>query len=87
MSDKNTGRYSVSSDEDMEPGSDGTVLKNYLGIRSKDEIEAVEEQELRRAELRALQVFTQMVEVTQKVLSLKMLQSVWSMVSVLRLSV
>lgn len=30
-------RYTVPTDEDYEPGSDGQVLKNYLGAISKEE--------------------------------------------------
>lgn len=38
-------RYDTSSlpEDQYEPGSDGTVLKNFLGITSKEELEHVEE--------------------------------------------
>jgi len=48
MNEKNTGRYQVPNNEDFEPGSHDSVLKNYLGITSSSEIEALEEQELKR---------------------------------------
>jgi cell filamentation protein, protein adenylyltransferase len=51
-------RYIVPSEEDWEPHSDGQVLKNYLGIKSKEDIEAVEEQELERTELELLDIFS-----------------------------
>lgn len=50
-------RYTVPTDEDWEPGSNGQVLKNYLGIKSKEDIEAIEEQELERTELELLDIF------------------------------
>lgn len=37
---KNSGRYSVPGNEDLEPGSNDKVLKNYLGIKSQDDMEA-----------------------------------------------
>jgi len=54
MNLKNSGRYCVPSDEDFEPDSNNEVLKNYLGIKSLDEISAAEEQELKRTELEIL---------------------------------
>ena len=51
MKIKGSGRYSVPTDEDFEPGSNDEVLKNYLGIKSKEDMEALEEQELERTEL------------------------------------
>ncbi len=53
---KNSNRYSVPSDENFEPGSNDEVLKNKLGIKSKEEMEIVEEQELGRAELELLEI-------------------------------
>ncbi|MBS0352249.1 MAG: Fic family protein [Proteobacteria bacterium] len=50
-------RYTVPTDEDWEPGSDNQVLKNYLGIKSREDIEAIEEQELERTELELLDIF------------------------------
>jgi cell filamentation protein len=57
MGFKNSGRYAVPSDEDFEPGSDGEVLKNNLGIKLKEDMEALEEQELGRTELELLKIF------------------------------
>lgn len=54
---KNTNRYCVPTDEDSEPGSNGEVLKNYLGIKTLDEISTLEEQELKRTELELLKIF------------------------------
>lgn len=56
MKFKNSGRYTVPSDEDFEPGSDGEVLKNLLGIKSKAQIEALEAKELERAENELLDI-------------------------------
>src|SRR3990167_399520 len=57
MKIKNSGRYSVPSDEDFEPDSNGEVLKNYLGIKSKEDMEILEERELERTELELLEFF------------------------------
>jgi cell filamentation protein len=57
MNLKNTGRYCAPSDEDFEPDSNHEVLKNYLGIKSNDEIAAAEEQELKKTELELLKIF------------------------------
>ena len=40
MTSNNIGRYSVAPAEDYEPGSNDQVLKNLLGIKSKDEMDA-----------------------------------------------
>lgn len=56
MSHKSSRRYSVSADENYEPGSNDEVLKNILGIKSLDEIEKLEEKELERAELEILEL-------------------------------
>lgn len=58
MKFKNSGRYAVPSDEDFEPNSNGEVLKNLLGIKSKAEIEALEAKELERAEIELLEIIT-----------------------------
>src|ERR1700691_4720909 len=50
-------RYIVPTEEDWEPDSDSQVLKNYLGIKSREDIEAIEEQELERTELELLDIF------------------------------
>ncbi|EKD74382.1 MAG: hypothetical protein ACD_44C00473G0001 [uncultured bacterium] len=57
MTFKNSGRYSVPADENFEPGSNDEVLRNYLGIKSKNDMEALEEQELERTELELLKIF------------------------------
>jgi cell filamentation protein len=43
-------RYSVSSDEAYEPGSNEQVLKNFLGVKDKSIIEQLEARELMRVE-------------------------------------
>ena len=57
MKFKNTGRYVVPRDEDYQPGSDNLVLKNYLDITSKEQIESIEKQELQRTELELISLF------------------------------
>jgi len=57
MGIKHSDRYSVPDDENFEPDSDHHVLKNYLGIKSKNDMEALEEQELERTELELLSIF------------------------------
>ncbi len=52
-------RYSVPENEDYEPGSNDGVLKNLLGIKNKDEMERVEEEELERAGSELLELFEQ----------------------------
>lgn len=44
-------RYNIAEDENFEPESDNQVLKNYLGIKNKQVIEALEEKELSRTGL------------------------------------
>ncbi len=56
---KNSGRYVVPTEEDFEPNSNNEVLKNFLGIKSKEEIEALEEEELERTELELLTIFNE----------------------------
>lgn len=58
MKEKNKGRYSVPSNEDFEPGSNNEVLKNFLEITSKTEIESREAAELERAELELFDIYT-----------------------------
>src|ERR1700730_16596176 len=57
MKIKESGRYSVPTHEDFEPGSNNEVLKNFLEIKSKEDIETLEEQELERTELELLKIF------------------------------
>lgn len=40
---KNSGRYSVPTDEDFEPDSNNEVIKNFLGIKSKEIMDEVEQ--------------------------------------------
>ncbi len=54
---KNSSRYAISTEESFELDSNNSVLKNYLGIKSTDEMEALEEQELERTELELLKIF------------------------------
>lgn len=57
MKNKNSNRYSVPSEEDYQPNSNNGVLQNFLGIISKNDMEALEEQELERTELELLRIF------------------------------
>jgi cell filamentation protein len=57
MNIKNSGRYCVPTDEDFEPDSNNEVLKNYLSIKSNDQIAVLEEQELKRTELELVKIF------------------------------
>ncbi len=57
MNFKNTNRYTVPAGEASEPGSNNQVLKNYLGIKNKKEIELLEKQELERTELEVFSIF------------------------------
>lgn len=64
MTFKHLGRYSVASVEDYEPGSDGQVLKNKLGIKSEELMVAQEESELLRAESELLALFKESHRIT-----------------------
>jgi DNA-binding protein Fis len=55
MDDSN--RYTANIDQDSEPGSNKQVLKNYLGIISKEEVEDLEERKLKRTEIGLLKIF------------------------------
>ncbi|MHB1948568.1 MAG: Fic/DOC family protein [Gammaproteobacteria bacterium] len=57
MTIKNSGRYSVPTDEDFEPDSNNEVIKNYLNIKSKEIMEEIEQRELERTELELLDIF------------------------------
>jgi len=57
MKSKNSNRYAVPESENYEPGSNDTVLKNYLGIKTQSEIEALEAEELERTELELAKIF------------------------------
>jgi cell filamentation protein len=59
MKFNNSGRYTVPSDEGFEPDSNGEVLRNFLGIKSREEIEIIEAQQLKRTELELLNIFDQ----------------------------
>lgn len=54
---KNSGRYTVTTDEDYEPSSNNEVLKNSLGITLRENMEHLEEQELERTEIELLNFF------------------------------
>jgi len=53
------GRYDTSNltEDQYEPGSNGTVLKNLLGIASKDELERIEEVQFEQLMEKAVQRF------------------------------
>jgi len=57
MNIKNTNRYAVSEKEDYEPGSDDQVLKNRLAVKSKVMMDQIEAQELKRTELKVMEIF------------------------------
>lgn len=57
MTSKKFDRYSVPTSEDFDPDSNNAVLSNLLGVKSKTEIERIEEQELERTELELLKIF------------------------------
>jgi cell filamentation protein len=59
MPDKNYSRYSVPSDEDFEPDSNNEVIKNYLGIKSKEIMDEIEQSELNRTELELVNLYGQ----------------------------
>lgn len=61
---KHQGRYTVQTDEDMQPNSNNEVLKNYLNIISKEEIEILEQQELKRTELDLIKIFDENYQFT-----------------------
>jgi len=63
---KKTNRYSVPNDEGFEAGSNKQVLKNYLGIKSKEQIEIIEVQELERVETELVEFFDQDHQFTAK---------------------
>ena len=52
-----SNRYVVPADEDYEPGSDSTVLKNLLAIKNHGVIEQVEAQELIRVGLQLIELY------------------------------
>lgn len=57
MTTKKSGRYSVPIEEGFEPGSNDEVLKNTLGITTKEEMDILEERELERTELELVALF------------------------------
>lgn len=59
MTSKFSNRYTVPEDEGYEPDSNDEVLKNYLGIKTVVEMEAIETQQLRHAESELIQIFDQ----------------------------
>lgn len=58
MTKKLNGRYTVSTDEEHEPNSNNQVLKNYLHITSKKEIEIIETKKLKETELELTNIYT-----------------------------
>lgn len=57
MKFKPPNRYEVPGNEDYEPGSNNQVLKNYLGIKVKADVDLIEAQELKRTELELIKLF------------------------------
>jgi len=72
MTNKNASRYSVPSNEDFEPHSNKSVIRNYLDIKSTKIIEAVEQNELERAELELLDIYDENHSFTQKIFAIFM---------------
>lgn len=62
---KKFDRYITPNDESYEPASDG-VLKNYLGIKSKEIIDQIEALELKRAELELIEQYDEDQRFTAK---------------------
>jgi cell filamentation protein len=58
MSKDATERYFVPTGEDLEPNAELGVLRNFLNIKSKEEIEALEAAELERTELELVKLYT-----------------------------
>lgn len=54
----NNDRYYVSENEDYEPDSD-QVLKNDLGIKDRQVIEALEERELERTGIQMIELYSE----------------------------
>ena len=54
---KNSGRYSVPSDEDFEPDSNNQVIKNYLSVKSREIMDEIEQSELKRTELELIKIY------------------------------
>lgn len=57
MIKKYSNRYSIPAEEDFESDADAGVLKNFLGIKSKNELEVIEEQQLQKTELELVEIF------------------------------
>ncbi len=57
MTFKKSGRYSVPTDEDFEPGSNNEVVKNFLEIKSKEIMDEIEQSELKRTEIELLNIY------------------------------
>lgn len=55
--DKSSGRYKVPESEDFEPGSNDSVLKNHLRIKSADEMNLAEYQEYQRTQDELSEIF------------------------------
>lgn len=66
MGPKFSDRYEVPPNEDYEPGSNKEVLKNYLSIKTRSEIEKIEAQELKRTEFELVQFYDQNHQFTVK---------------------
>jgi len=52
-------RYIVPEDEDYEPGSNNSVLRNILGIKKSEVIEQIEAQELVRVGLELVEIYNE----------------------------
>lgn len=59
-----TNRYEVPNDEDYEPGSNDSVLKNNLGIKEPEVIEQLEANELERVGLELIGVYNENYQFT-----------------------
>lgn len=68
-------RYFVPEDENFEPGSNGQVLKNLLGIKDKEEIEYAEETELERVGLELIRLYSEDYQFTA--LDIQQIHELW----------
>jgi len=63
---KDSKRYDIPLSEDFEPGSNGKVLKNLLGIKSNEEMNLIEAKEMQRAELNVMELYSASHRFTEK---------------------
>ncbi|WP_035918528.1 hypothetical protein [Legionella fairfieldensis] len=69
----NNDRYDVIEDENFEPGSHQQVLRNYLGIKDKQTIEVLEEQELERTGLQMIDLYDKIIDSIHRIFVISIL--------------